>query len=188
VLCRRRGLLRRRQDARHHGRQHGSSRDLATGKEVPPPGDGTEAVTCVAFLADGKTPVTAGSDHTLRHWGSSHGDRRSSVPRHSRGRRVLRRRGQTPGTSGEKGSPSLRPGHGKELRVRVPRLSFPARPHAGRQSRPFTPSGKTGRSGSWTRSRARRGSHASIRVRPGLAMSPADDVPGCGPVNGNCSV
>jgi WD40 repeat protein len=48
--------------------------DVVTGKEVPAPGDGHQsAVQALAFLEDGKTLVTGGKDHTLRHWEATTG-------------------------------------------------------------------------------------------------------------------
>jgi RNA polymerase sigma factor (sigma-70 family) len=48
--------------------------DVATGKAVPSPGNGHQGpVQALAYLADGKTLVTAGDDHTLRHWEAATG-------------------------------------------------------------------------------------------------------------------
>jgi RNA polymerase sigma factor (sigma-70 family) len=48
--------------------------DVATGKEVPCPGDGHRGpVEALAFLPDGKTLVTVGQDHGLRHWEAATG-------------------------------------------------------------------------------------------------------------------
>jgi RNA polymerase sigma factor (sigma-70 family) len=48
--------------------------DVATGKEVPSPGDGHQgAVEALAFVADARTLVTVGQDHSLRHWETATG-------------------------------------------------------------------------------------------------------------------